>query len=217
MPELDRLWGVPQPPQHHPEVDTGVHVMMVIDQAARVQAPLPVRFACLVHDLGKGTTAAELLPKHHLHELRSVDLLLPVCERLKVPVDCRELAELVAREHTAVHRALEAKPASTVRLLARSDAIRKPERFRAALWACECDARGRLGLEARAYPQRDFLNTMLDAALAVDTAPIAKDAMARGLRGPQVGEQIHVARVDAVRTAQAGLDMAGLLRLSLGE
>ena len=210
LPELDRLWGVPQPPQHHPEVDTGVHVMMVIDQAAAVTAPLTVRFACLMHDLGKGTTEAELLPKHHLHELRSVDLLLPLCERLKVPVDCRELAELVAREHTAVHRCLDAKPASTVRLLERSDAIRKPERFREALLACECDARGRLGLEARAYPQRAYLNAMLDAVLAVDTAPIAQDAMARGLRGPQIGEQIHVARVDAVRAAQAGLDMAGL-------
>ena len=197
LPELDRLWGVPQPPQHHPEVDTGVHVMMVIDQAAAVAAPLTVRFACLMHDLGKGTTDAELLPKH-------------LCERLKVPVDCRELAELVAREHTAVHRCLDAKPASTVRLLERSDAIRKPERFREALLACECDARGRLGLEARDYPQRAYLNAMLDAVLAVDTAPIAQDAMARGLRGPQIGEQIHVARVDAVRAAQAGLDMAGL-------
>jgi tRNA nucleotidyltransferase (CCA-adding enzyme) len=201
MPELDRLWGVPQPPEHHPEVDTGVHVMMVVDQAAAMGAPLTVRFACLTHDLGKGATPPELLPKHHLHEVRGADLLRPLCERLKVPVDCRELAELVAREHTSVHRCLEAKPASIVRLLERCDAIRKPARMREALWACECDARGRLGLEDRPYPQRAYLDALLDAALAVDTAPIAQSAMARGLRGPQIGEQIHAARVDAVRAA----------------
>ncbi|ARU06353.1 multifunctional CCA tRNA nucleotidyl transferase/2'3'-cyclic phosphodiesterase/2'nucleotidase/phosphatase [Comamonas serinivorans] len=204
MPELDRLWGVPQPPAHHPEVDTGVHVMMVIDQAAALQAPLTVRFAGLMHDLGKSTTDPALLPKHHLHELRSVDLLLPLCERLKVPVACRDLAELVAREHTSVHRSLEAKPASIVRLLERSDAIRKPARFRDALWACECDARGRLGLADRAYPQRAYLNALLDALLALDTAPIARAALAKGLRGPQIGEQIHSARVDAVRAAMPG-------------
>ena len=209
LPELDRLWGVPQPAAHHPEVDTGVHVMMVIDQAAAMQAPLAVRFACLMHDLGKGTTEADMLPKHHLHELRSVDLLLPVCERLKVPVDCRELAELVAREHTSVHQCGAAKPASIVRLLERCDAIRKPNRMREALWACECDARGRLGLEDRAYPQRAYLNAMLDAVLGVDTAPIAQAAMAKGMRGPQIGEQIHVARVDAVRAAIKTLGSMG--------
>ncbi|MBA2676755.1 multifunctional CCA addition/repair protein, partial [Ramlibacter sp.] len=164
LPEVDRLWGVPQPAAHHPEVDTGVHLMMVLDMAARLEAPLPVRFACLMHDLGKGTTLEDILPRHLGHEDRSVALAREVCERLRVPVDCRELAEVVAREHGNVHRSGEFGPAAVVRLLERCDALRKPQRFEQVLLACECDARGRLGLEERPYPQRERLMQALRAA-----------------------------------------------------
>ena len=152
LPELDRCWGVPQPAAHHPEIDTFVHILMVLDMAAQLDAPLEVRFACLCHDFGKGTTPAEILPKHHKHELRSVDLLHPVCDRYKVPINCRELAAVVAAEHGNIHASMTFGAAPLVRLLERCDAIRRPERFAQALFACECDARGRLGLENRAYP-----------------------------------------------------------------
>lgn len=152
LPELDRLWGVPQRAEYHPEVDTGVHVMMVLDMAARLQAPLAVRFACLVHDLGKGTTAADVLPRHIGHETRSAELLRDVCERLRVPVDCRETADVVAREHGHIHRSADLNAAALVRLLERCDALRKPARFAEVLLACECDARGRLGFEETPYP-----------------------------------------------------------------
>ncbi|CAM3711353.1 multifunctional CCA addition/repair protein [Paracidovorax anthurii] len=198
LPELDRLWGVPQRAEYHPEVDTGVHVMMVLDMAARLQAPLAVRFACLVHDLGKGTTPADVLPRHIGHEQRSADLLAGVCERLRVPAECRETADVVAREHGNIHRSGDLNAAALLRLLERCDALRKPGRFADALLACECDARGRLGFEELPYPQRERLWGALEAARAVDTGPVAADAARRGLRGPQVGTEIHRARVEAV-------------------
>ncbi|MGP1630670.1 MAG: multifunctional CCA addition/repair protein [Giesbergeria sp.] len=201
LPEAERLWGVPQRADYHPEVDTGVHLMMVLDMAARLQAPLGVRFACLTHDLGKGTTPADVLPRHTGHEQRSADLLKGVCQRLRVPTDCRELADVVAREHGNIHRSGELAPAAVLRLLERCDAIRQPARFEDVLLACECDARGRLGLEESAYPQRTRLLSALAAARAVDTAPVAAEAAARGLKGVQVGEQIHAARVRAIATA----------------
>ena len=206
LPEVDRLWGVPQPAEHHPEVDTGVHLMMVLQMSARLQASLPVRFACLTHDLGKGTTAAEMLPRHLGHEQRGVDLLHALCDRLRVPADCRELAEVVAREHGNVHRSVELSAAAIVRLLDRCDALRRPERFADALLACECDARGRLGLEEAPYPQRPRLMRALSLAQTVDTASIAADAATRGLSGPQVGDLIRAARVQAIAE---GLDAAG--------
>ena len=198
LPEVDRLWGVPQRAEHHPEVDTGVHLMMVLDMAARLQAPLVVRFACLAHDLGKGTTAAHVLPRHIGHEERSAQLLKDVAERLRVPVDCRETADVVAREHGNIHRSGELSAAALVRLLERCDAIRKPQRFADILLACECDARGRLGLEDTAYPQRPRLLAVLSAVQGVVTRDIAATAAARGLSGPQVGALIHQARVAAV-------------------
>ncbi len=201
LPEVERLWGVPQRAEYHPEVDTGVHLMMVLDMSARLNAPLGVRFACLTHDLGKGTTPHELLPRHLGHEQRSAKLLRGVCERLRVPVDCRELADVVAREHGNIHRSGELNAAALLRLLERCDAIRKPERFEDVLLACECDARGRLGFEESAYPQRARLLAAMRAARAVDTAPLAADAVARGLKGPQVGEQIHAARAQAIAAA----------------
>jgi tRNA nucleotidyltransferase (CCA-adding enzyme) len=195
---LDRLWGVPQRPEYHPEVDTGVHMMLVMDMAARMNTPLAVRVACLMHDLGKGTTPADVLPRHIGHENRSVKLLQKVCERLRVPTDCRELAEVVAREHGNIHRSAELNAEALMRLLERCDAIRQPERFERVLQACECDARGRLGFEAAAYPQAVRLLKAQQAALSVDTTPIAQAAAAQGLRGPQIGAQIAMARIQAV-------------------
>jgi len=201
LPEVDRLWGVPQPVQHHPEVDTGVHLMMVLDTSARLAASLPVRFACLVHDLGKGTTAPDVLPRHIGHEKRSAELLQAVCDRWRVPVEVRELAEVVAREHGNIHRSGELEAAALVRLLERCDAFRKPARFAEALLACECDARGRLGFEDRAYPQRTRLLSVLEAASSVATDAVARRAQESGARGPQIGEAIHHARIEAVKAA----------------
>jgi len=198
LPELDRLWGVPQRAEYHPEVDSGVHAMLVLDMAAQLQSPLSVRFACLCHDFGKGTTPAEMLPRHIGHEQRSARLLQGVCARWRVPNDCKELADVVAREHGNIHRSGELNAAAVLRLLERCDALRKPARFAEALLACECDARGRTGFEDRPYPQRQRLQTALDAALAVDTAPIAQAAAQRGLQGPAIGEAVASARQQAV-------------------
>jgi len=198
LPEVQRLWGVPQRADYHPEVDTGVHLMMVLDMSARLKAPLPVRFACLTHDLGKGTTPPEILPKHTGHEERSARLLRKVCERLRVPTDCRELAEVVAREHSNIHRSAEFGAAALVRLLERCDAFRKPQRFDLALLACECDARGRLGLEEKPYPQRQRLLAALAAAQGVATHEIAAEAQQQRIDGARIGEMIHRARVQAV-------------------
>jgi tRNA nucleotidyltransferase (CCA-adding enzyme) len=201
LPELDRLWGVPQRPEYHPEIDTGVHMMLVMDMSARLNVPLPVRVACLMHDLGKGTTPADVLPRHIGHEGRSVKLLQKVCERLRVPTDCKELAEVVAREHGNIHRSAELGPEALMRLLERCDAIRQPERFERALQACECDARGRLGFDDAAYPQADRLLKAQQAVLSVETAPIAQAAAAQGLKGPKIGEQIAKARIQAIALA----------------
>jgi tRNA nucleotidyltransferase (CCA-adding enzyme) len=201
LPEVDRLWGVPQPPAHHPEIDTGVHLMMVLDMSAQLQAPLPVRFACLTHDLGKGTTPADVLPRHIGHEVRSAKLLQTVCNRLRVPNECRELADVVAREHGNIHRSEEFGAAAVVRLLERCDAFRKPQRFELVLTACECDARGRLGLEDRPYPQRQRLLHALASARSVDTASIAAKAREQGLEGEAIGARIAKARTEMVATA----------------
>ena len=205
LPELDRLWGVPQRAEYHPEVDTGVHAMLVLDMAARLDAPLTVRFACLCHDFGKGTTPADVLPRHIGHEQRSARLLQAVCERWRVPNDCRELADVVAREHGNIHRSSELNAAAVLRLLERCDAIRKPARFAEALLACECDARGRTGFENAAYPQRPRLQAALDAALAVETAPVAQAAAQRGLKGKAIGDAVAQAREQAVAAALRAL------------
>lgn len=198
LPEVDRLWGVPQRAEYHPEIDTGVHLMMVLDMSARLQAPLTVRYACLGHDLGKGNTPADVLPRHVGHEGRSAKLLKQVNERLRVPVDCRELADVVAREHGHVHRCEDLKPAATLRLLERCDAFRKPQRMLEILQACECDARGRLGLSEIAYPQADRLKRALAIAQSVNTAAISAAALARGLKGEAIGRAIAQAREQAL-------------------
>jgi tRNA nucleotidyltransferase (CCA-adding enzyme) len=160
-----------------------------------------VRFACLTHDLGKGTTPADVLPRHIGHEERSAKLLKGVCERLRVPTDCRELADVVAREHGNIHRSADFNAAALVRLLERCDAFRKPARFAEVLLACECDARGRLGLEESPYPQRLRLTLALGAAQAVATDLIARDALLAGTPGKLIGEMIHKARVQGVAAA----------------
>ena len=203
LPEVDRLWGVPQPAEHHPEIDTGVHLMLVLVQAAQRQASLAVRYACLCHDLGKGTTPATDWPRHIAHEARSVALARQLGERWRVPGDCRELAELAAREHGNIHRSASLGPAALVRLFDRCDAWRRPARFADLLLACECDARGRLGLADQPYPQRPRLLAALALARAVDTPTAAADAAARGLRGPAVGQAIHSARVLALQSGLA--------------
>ena len=203
LPEVNRLWGVPQPAEHHPEIDTGLHLMLVLVQAARLHAPLAVRYACLCHDLGKGTTPATDWPRHIAHEARSVTLARQLGERWRVPGDCRELAELTAREHGNVHRSAGLGPAALVRLFDRCDAWRRPARFADLLLACECDARGRLGLQDQPYPQRALLLAALARAQAVNSAAVAAEAAARGLRGPAVGQAIHSARVLALQSGLA--------------
>jgi tRNA nucleotidyltransferase (CCA-adding enzyme) len=202
LPELARLWGVPQRADYHPEIDTGVHVMMVLDMAAQLNAPLPVRYACLGHDLGKGTTPADILPRHLGHEGRSVQLLQAVSARLRVPNECRELADVVAREHGNIHGSGNFGAAAVLRLLGRCDAWRKPQRFAEVLLACECDARGRLGFSAKPYPQGARLQRALNLCLAVDTAQVSATALSQGLKGPAIGQAIDHAR----ETALAGLD-----------
>ena len=198
LPELDRLWGVPQRADYHPEVDTGVHTMLVLGQAVQQQAPLAVRWACLVHDLGKGTTPADVLPRHIGHEQRGAKLVRQVGERWRVPKECTELAELVASEHGNIHRSLDLSPAAVLRLLQRCDALRKPERFAQALWACECDARGRWGFEDAAYPQRARLQQALAVVLGVATGPIAAGAVAAGKKGAAIGQAVDAVRVQAL-------------------
>jgi tRNA nucleotidyltransferase (CCA-adding enzyme) len=199
VPELDQLWGVAQRADYHPEVDTGVHVMLVLDMSAQLQAPLPVRFACLGHDLGKGTTPADVLPRHLGHEERSARLLKGLCDRMRVPTDCRELADVMAREHSNIHRSSDFSAGALVRLLERCDALRKPERFAQVLLACECDARGRLGFQDTPYPQRQRLLKVLALVQRVDTKSIAASAMTTGDKGKKLGELIHQARVAAVQ------------------
>jgi len=203
LPEVDRLWGVPQPPEHHPEVDTGVHLMMVLDVAADLQTSLEVRYACLCHDLGKGTTAADVLPKHIGHEQRSVRLTRAVGARFKVSSACQELAELVAREHGNVHRSADFGPAALLRLIERCDALRRPQRFAEMLRACECDARGRLGRENAPYLPRERLLDVLSTVQSVDATAIAAELAARDVTGPAVGEAIRRARLEALEMTSA--------------
>ncbi len=207
LPELDALAGVPQPALHHPEIDTLVHVMLVVDTAAQRELPLATRVAALLHDLGKGTTQPDQWPRHIAHEARGVALVEQLCRRLKVPNDVRELAVLAAREHGNVHRAEEMRAATIVKLLERSDAFRKPERFAALLDASECDHAGRAGFADRPFPQKLRLLQALAAARAVNAGEIAADVTARMARmapgsterpAEKIAEAIHAARVQAV-------------------
>ncbi|MCH8866460.1 MAG: multifunctional CCA addition/repair protein [Proteobacteria bacterium] len=194
FPEIDALFGVPQPAKWHPEVDTGVHTMMVLDVAEELSSDVEVRFAALVHDLGKGTTSADDLPSHPGHEQRGCDLIRSLSNRLPVPRSCRDLALIVAEYHTHCHRVLELRDSSVVNVFEKTDAFRRPERFSQFLLACEADARGRLGLEHVEYAQADYLRSAYQAALAVDAASIAQDKKAG-----EIEAAIRRARIDAVR------------------
>ena len=197
LPELDRLWGVPQTATYHPEVDTGIHVMMVIDYAASQHFSLPVRFAALTHDLGKGTTPAEVLPRHIGHELRSVDLIREVVARLKVPNDCKDLALVVAKYHGKLHAARQMKAATLLHFLEELDAFRQRSRFEDFLKACECDSRGRLGLEQCPLAEAEHLMAALQAALTIDAGEIAKQSQSPA----QIKQAVADARAAAIRQA----------------
>lgn len=200
LPEIDRLFGVPQPQQHHPEVDTGAHVLLAIDCAAAHAQPLPVRFAVLVHDLGKALTPPPLWPHHPGHEQRGVEAVLELCARLRVPAECRDLAVLAAREHTLIHRAERLRPATLVKVIERCDAVRRPRRFAQLLSACRCDFLGRAGNEGRPYPGEALAAAALATVREVDAGAIA----AACADGAQIAARIHQARVAAVKAQWAG-------------
>jgi tRNA nucleotidyltransferase (CCA-adding enzyme) len=194
FPEIDALYGIPQPARWHPEVDTGVHVMLVVRYAARIGAPTVVRFAALMHDLGKALSPREKWPSHHGHEEAGVPLIQDLCNRLKVPNGYRELAILTARHHASVHRAAELRATTLLKLLETVDAFRRPDRFRQLLLACESDARGRAGLEDRPYPQADYLQRARDAAAAITLTEEERQSLA----GPLLGERLREKRLAAV-------------------
>jgi tRNA nucleotidyltransferase (CCA-adding enzyme) len=203
LPELDVLWGVPQPPKYHPEIDTGVHVMLVIDYAASQGYSLPIRFAALLHDLGKGATPPEAWPSHHGHEGIGVGLVEKLCERLKVPGECRDLAVMTAREHGNVGRATQLRPATIVSLLERCDAFRKPQRFIDMLHAAACDHFGRTGFERIPFPQLAYLQAALAAAQTVNGGQIAQAHLAQPQQIPMAIREARILAVRAFVEAQA--------------
>lgn len=191
FPEIDALFGVPQTATHHPEVDTGIHTLMSLQQAARLTKNTCVRFATLVHDLGKGTTPKSEWPRHIAHEDRSIPLVKALCERAGTPKDFRELALIVAQWHTHCHRALELKPTTLLKVFQQTDAFRRPERFDNFLIACEADARGRTGFENREYPQTNYFRGALQACSSIDATQIA----ARGFVGKAFGDEADRMRI----------------------
>lgn len=196
LPELDALWGVPQPPKWHPEVDTGIHIMLVIDYAARQGYNLPIRFAALTHDLGKGVTPSAAWPSHHGHEGLGAELVGQVCERLKAPGECRDLAVMTAREHGNVSRVEQLRAETVVSLMERCDAFRKPQRFVDMLYASACDYFGRTGFETRPFPQLAYFQAALAAAQTVNGGQIAQAYLGQP---QQIPIAIRAARIDAIR------------------
>lgn len=194
IPELDRLWGVPQPPQWHPEVDTGIHTMLVLKCAAQLSSEPSVRFAALMHDLGKGTTPPEEWPRHPGHEKRSEDLIEGICDRLKTPNSFRKLASLTAREHGNVHKVFEMRASSLLNLLERADALRRPERFGGLLLACKADACGRPGFEAHPYPQAEYLIKVLESIRNVPVQPLIK----QGFKGGDLADRLRQERIRVI-------------------
>ncbi|MDD5301302.1 MAG: multifunctional CCA addition/repair protein [Gallionella sp.] len=195
LPEVDALFGVPQPEKYHPEIDCGIHTMLVLDDAAQHDYPLEVRFAALAHDLGKATTPEDILPRHTGHELRGVELVKKLSQRLRVPSDCRDLALLAARYHGDVHRARELRAETVIKLFQSADAWRRPERFTRLLQACASDARGRTGHGQDVYPQADYLLQLLAAARAVDAGEIAQQCADSGT----IAAAVQLARIGAIR------------------
>ncbi|XOV78815.1 MAG: multifunctional CCA addition/repair protein [Aestuariibacter sp.] len=194
FPELEALWGVPNPPKWHPEIDTGIHTMMVLEQAAAITNKLTIRFAALSHDLGKGITPESEWPSHRGHEHYGLPLVKDLCQRLKAPNDCKELAELTCKYHTKVHGCFAMKASTVVRLFDDCDAWRRTERFYDFLLACEADARGRTGFELRPYPQAEFLKEALQACLKIDVQTI----IAKGFKGADIKVQLTQLRTECV-------------------
>jgi tRNA nucleotidyltransferase (CCA-adding enzyme) len=200
-PEIDALFGVPQPAKWHPEIDTGVHQLLALREAVKLGGSVAVRFAVLMHDLGKAATPAEILPSHHGHEEAGVALVEQLAARLRVPHQMRELAVITSRHHTHVHCALELRTVTVWKTLENCDALRRPERFNDMLLACEADARGRQGLEQRDYPQRAFFAAARERAAAVALSAEERS----GLTGEQIGEQLRLRRIAAIAELQAAL------------
>ena len=200
LPEVEALFGVPQTAAHHPEIDTGVHTLMALQQAAKLSADPDVRFAVLIHDLGKGTTPEAEWPRHIAHEHRGLKLVKAACTRLKAPNRHRELALQVCEYHTHCHRALELRGKTLLKLFNATGALRRPERFEAFLLACEADSRGRLGFEDRAYPQADYLRRALTIAREVTAAEFTE----QGLEGKALGEAINAERVRRLEALRGG-------------
>lgn len=198
FPEIDALFGIPQRPEYHPEIDCGIHTLMSLQQACQANYSLDVRFAVLVHDLGKALTPPAELPRHIMHEERGIEPVTQVCERLKVPTNTKQLALAVCKEHLKCHQAFNLKPGTLWRLLQRLDVLRRPERVEAFVQACECDARGRLGLENRAYPQAQYL---LDAMQVVRS--IKAQDLPRDIQGPDIGEMLIDRRILALAELKA--------------
>ena len=195
FPEIDRLFGIPQPKEHHPEIDTGVHTMMVLQQACILSSDPVTRFAALTHDLGKGTTPKNELPHHYGHEERGYHLVRELCERYRVPNQFRQLAEITSRYHTHVHRAFEIKASTLLKVLSKTDAFRKPERFKQFLLACTADSHGRPGYEDYDYQQAPFFAHILEKAAAVDVQEIIKD----GFEKEKITEELYKRRLNAVK------------------
>ncbi|WP_455380379.1 HD domain-containing protein, partial [Acidihalobacter prosperus] len=191
IPELDRLWGVPQPPQWHPEIDTGIHTMLVLKCATQLSPEPSIRFAALMHDVGKGTTPPEEWPRHLGHEKRSEQLIEGICDRLKAPNNFRNLASLTAREHGNVHKVFEMRASSLLGLLEKADALRRPERFRKFLIACQADACGRPGFESHPYPQAEYLIKVLESIRNVPVQPLIK----QGFKGSELAQRLRQERI----------------------
>ena len=199
FPEIDRLWGVPQPEKHHPEIDTGIHTMMVLTQAAKLSDDPRVRFAALVHDLGKGTTPKHKLPKHIDHESRGVPLVEALCNRYRIPNDYRELAIIVTKYHLHYHRAAELRDTTFLRTLDSLDAFRRPERFELFLLACEADSRGRPGFEDQHFEQPEIYRKVFNAAKAIN----AKELVTQGLKGKEIKDELNKQRIQAIKQIRA--------------
>jgi len=199
FPEIDHLFGVPQPEQHHAEIDTGIHVMMVLDQAAHLSDDTRVRFAALVHDLGKGVTTEDSLPHHYGHEAKGAELVEALCQRIRVPNEYRDIAVVTARFHSDCHQIKERRASTVIKVFEKMDAFRKPGRVELFVLACEADSRGRQGMENVAYPQAGLFRDYFAVANNVDTAAIASAAQSDGMSGEAIGNRIHEARVSAVK------------------
>lgn len=199
FPEIDRLFGVPQPVEHHPEIDTGIHTMMVLQQACKLSQDPSIRFAALTHDLGKGTTPKKILPHHYNHEERGYHLVVGLCKRYKIPNHYRQLAEITTRYHTHVHRAFEVKPKTLLKVLNKTDAFRKPERFEQFLLCCLADSRGRPGYEEYDYTQAPFFSHLREKAAAVDVQQIISD----GFENNRISDELYIRRLTLIKKLRA--------------